>query len=276
MAKTHNKKRNVGIIYEQIINFICQKTMESDSESSEKAVNIIKKHFSKNSQLYKEYKLFKALVTTHNVSDHLATSIISEAKKACNHMFESDILEKQKSSLIKDLNYTFGKGVIFEQKVKDYRMYATVQTLLNEWRNELNNFDKVTEYEIILHESLVKNQPLLENNQVVPKVDNLTRKVMKEIFNKKYNSQLNETQRNLISVFIKDDEKSLVESYKSIKNSSKILLENYIKNCKNNILTEKYSIINDKINSLSVNDVSKENLQKFLTISKLKEELQGE
>lgn len=275
MAKMHNKKRNVGIIYEQIINYLCQKTMENDSESSEKAVNVIKKHFSKNSQLYKEYKLFKALVTTHDVSDHLASSIISEAKKACNHMFNSDALEKEKSSLIKDLNYTFGKGVIFEQKVKDYRVYATVQTLLNEWRNELSNFDKVTEYEIVLHESLVR-KPIEESNNDIPKVDNLTRKVMKEIFNKKYNSQLNETQKNLISVFIKDDENALIEQYKAVKNSSKILLENYIKNCSNSILNEKYANISNKINNLSVNDTSKENLQKFLTISKLKEELQGE
>lgn len=275
MAKMHNKKRNVGIIYEQIINFICQKTMENNSDESEKAINIIKKHFDKNTQLYKEYKLFKALVTTHNMSDHLATSIINEAKKACNHMFNSDILEKQKSSLIKDLNYTFGKGVIFEQKVKDYRIYATIQTLLNEWRNELKNFDKVTEYEILLHESLVKNYEV-DDQQQIPKIDNLTRKIMKEIFTKKYNAQLNKTQRDLISIFIKDDENQLSEMYQEIKKSSKKLLENYIQNCNNNILIEKYSRVNNQINKASVNDMSKETLQKFLTIAKLKEELLGE
>ena len=30
MAKTQNKKRNIGIIYEQIIQFICKKIMEND------------------------------------------------------------------------------------------------------------------------------------------------------------------------------------------------------------------------------------------------------
>ena len=47
MAKTHNKKRNIGIIYEQIIQFICKKVMESDEVSSEKAVEIIKENFGK-------------------------------------------------------------------------------------------------------------------------------------------------------------------------------------------------------------------------------------
>lgn len=276
MAKTHNKKRNVGIIYEQIINFICQKTMENDAASAEKAINIIKNHFSKNTQLYKEYKLFKALVTTHNISDHLASSIILEAKKACNHMFDSEILEKQKSNLIKELNYTFGKGVIFDTKVNDYRIYATIQTLLNEWRNELSSFDKVTEYEIILHERLTQKK---DNNLIVkevPKVDKLTRKIMKEIFNKKYNSKLNETQKRLISNYIKDDENSLSEQYQLVKKSCKIALDNYIKKCDNNILLEKHSKILNQINNLSTEDMSKENLQKFLTISKLREEILGD
>ena len=142
MPRSHNKKRNVGIIYEQIINFVCGRLLEEDKKSAENAVSIVKSHFRPNSQLYKEYKLFKALATTHNVNDQLASSIINEAKKACNKMFNNESLEKEKSSLIRDLNYAFGKGVIFEEKVSNYRTYATIQTLLNEWRNNSNNFDK--------------------------------------------------------------------------------------------------------------------------------------
>lgn len=275
MAKMHNKKRNVGIIYEQIVNFVCEKMMNDDNSTSEEALKLIKKHFKKDSQLFKEYKLFKALATTHGVTDYLASSIITEAKKACNNMFDSDLLEKQKSDLIRDLNYTFGKGVIFEQKVKDYRIYATIQTLLNEWRKELSSFDKVTEYEINLHESLTNKNTTLEKTDV-PKVDKLTRQIMKEMFNKKYNSQLNESQRELIALYIKDDEDSLLKKYKAIKSSVKITLENYIKECNNNILLEKYNSVNNKVNNLPENDLSKQTLQKYLTVTKLKEELLGD
>jgi hypothetical protein len=45
MAKVHNKKRNIGIIYEQIIQFVCKKIMENDEVTSEKAIKIIKEHF---------------------------------------------------------------------------------------------------------------------------------------------------------------------------------------------------------------------------------------
>lgn len=275
MAKNHNKKRNIGIIYEQIINFVCSRLMENDNKTAEKAINIIKKHFHENSQLRKEYKLFKALSDTYSVSDHLASMMITEAKKACNHMFDNKVLEEEKSFLIKDLNYTFGKGVIFEEIVKNYKKYATIQTLLNEWRSTNSSFDKVTEYEIKLHENLT-SQPKVVENFPPKKVDKLTYKIMNEMFDKKYKSQLNETQKELISFFIKDDCESLTNKYKAVKNSCDHLLENYISKCNNVILEEKYNSIKTKILDLNEDDMSKNNLQKFLLLGKLKEEILGE
>ena len=93
MAKVHNKKRNIGIIYEQMIKFICSRMLENDQETARKGVEIIKEKFKKGTQLNKEYTLFKALATTKNTTDNLAASIIGEAKKACNHMFDSKKLE---------------------------------------------------------------------------------------------------------------------------------------------------------------------------------------
>jgi hypothetical protein len=275
MPRSHNKKRNVGIIYEQIINFVCGRLLEEDKKSAESAVSIIKSHFRPSSQLYKEYKLFKALATTHNVNDQLASSIINEAKKACNKMFNSESLEKEKSSLIRDLNYAFGKGVIFEEKVSNYRTYATIQTLLNEWRNNSNNFDKTTEYEIKLHSSLTKKEVLKERKMPIS-VDPLTYNIMKDKFNKKYMTQLNESQKDIVGSFINDEEQVIVEKYTKLKESCMKVLNNYINRCNNSILVEKNNKIRSKLVSLDENDLSKENLQKFLIVSKLKEEILGE
>ena len=275
MSRSHNKKRNVGIIYEQIVLFICNKLLEENKKEAELATNIIAKHFKKNTQLYKEHKLFKALINTTNVSDQLASSIISEAKKACNNMFDSKKLEQEKSLLIKDLNYCFGKGRIFEEKITDYRMFATIQTLLNEWREVDNNFEKTTEYEIKLHNRLTENKK--EDRPNIPiKVDPLTYKIMNKKFNEKYNPVLNETQQKLISNFIKDDIDLISENYKSLKESCIKKLDSYIKQCNNNILVEKNQSIRSKIINLDNNDLTKENLQKFLIVAKLKEELAGE
>jgi len=279
MSRSHNKKRNVGIIYEQIVNYVCKNLLIENKTNASKAIKIIKKHFKPHSQLYKEYKLFKALTTTNNISDQLASSIILEAKKACNHMFDEVALEKEKSSLIKDLNYSLGKGVIFEEKIDKYREYATVQTLLNEWRGKNSDFEKLTEYEIKLHNLLTENKNLnLENNILTENLefDPLTYKLMKKKFNEKYVSLLNNEQKVLIEAFVADEKQSLTENFSLLKNSCITTLENYMKKCDNRILQEKRSRIISSIKLLNEKDTSKDNLQKFLTISKLKQEIIGE
>ena len=49
-----------------------------------------------------------------------------------------------------------------------------------------------------------------------------------------------------------------------------------MKSCSNKILKEKYQLINRQIDNLSTEDISKQNLQKYLLLAKLKEELLGE
>ena len=275
MNRSHNKKRNIGIIYDQIINFACLNILEENNTIAEQSLSIIKKYFKENTQLYKEYKLFKALATTNNVSDQLASNIINEAKNACNNMFNSDILEKEKSLLIKDLNYTFGKGKIFEQKISNYRIYATIQTLLNEWRKNSNNFDLVTEYEIKLHESLTKKEVLTENKKI-QSVDALTYNLMREMFSKKYDNLLDNDQKNIISLFISEKDEDLSEMLSETKNNCLLKISNYLNKCSNNILIEKKNKVINKINSLDYEDTSKKNIEKFLTVIKLKNEILGE
>lgn len=275
MNRVHNKKRNIGIIYDQIINFTCSNILEENNSQAEAALDIIKKHFKHSDQLKKEYKLFKALATTKGVSEQLASSIISEAKKACNEMFNSEKLEKEKSMLIKDLNYSFGKGKIFEEKISNYRIYATIQTLLNEWRNSSKNFDLVTEYEIKLHQHLVENN--ISTEQVIlPKVDKLTYGIMKEMFNKKYNSVLTESQQNLITLFINEDDDKLLENFKKIKTATISNLNKYFINCSNSTLLEKKDQVLYKVKNLSEDKTDRSTVEKYLTIIKLTNEVIGE
>ena len=279
MAKSHNKKRNIGIIYEQIVQFICKKIMENDEQTSEKALKIIKESFKEDSQLYKEYKLFKALAETKSITSPLANSIIFEAKKASNNMFNKKALEKEKSALIKKLNYTFGKGKIFEESVENYRIYATIQTLLNEWRNPENaNFELATKYEIKLHNFLIETPQIdaRKNNLDLKNVDNVTYKLMTEIFDKKYLNSLNENQQKLLSLYAKNSNEQLEENFRLLKNDTITILKEYIKNCDNKILIEKSRSILDNISKLQEDNTTKENLRKYLTLSKLKEELLGE
>ena len=277
MAKVHNKKRNIGIIYEQVIQYICNRLLENDEEVAKKGINIIKESFKEGTQLNKEYRLFKALATTKNVSEHLASSIINEAKKACNHHFDNKLLEEEKSSLIHSLNYAFGKGVIFEENVKNYRIYATIQTLLNEWRNPSNNFDRITEFEIKLHESLTEKKVIEESKEYENiKFDKMTYGIMKKIFDEKYNRILSESQKELIQYYTNNEDNKLIEYCKKIKTDTVSELDRYIASCDNEIVKSKYRGVKNNIESINENNIDKITLKKLLTVSKLKEELLGE
>ena len=277
MAKVHNKKRNIGIIYEQVIQYICNRLLENDEEVAKKGINIIKESFKEGTQLNKEYRLFKALATTKNVSEHLASSIISEAKKACNYHFDNKLLEEEKSSLIHSLNYAFGKGVIFEENVKNYRIYATIQTLLNEWRNPSNNFDRITEFEIKLHESLTEKKVIEESREYENiKFDKMTYGIMKKIFDEKYNRILSESQKELIQYYTNNEDNKLIEHCKKIKTDTVSELDRYITSCDNEIVKSKYRGVKNNVESINENNIDKITLKKLLTVSKLKEELSGE
>lgn len=274
MSKVHNKKRNVGLIYEQVVQHICKNMLDKNENAARQGIKILKKHFREGTQLSKEFKLFKALVTTKNVSSPLASSIINEAKKACNYHFDSDKLEKEKTSLIKDLNVTFGKGEIFKEQVSNYRNYATVQSLLSEWRNPSENFDRLTDFEVNLHNSLTESFKNSDADLELPSsYDKLTFNLMNEIFNKKYSNTLDDSQRNMIKLYTNNDDSKLKSLFESTKKETIDILNNYIDNCNNSIIKNKYKKVYDNIDKLDESNISKDNLKKFLTLSKLKNEI---
>ena len=272
----HNKKRNVGIIYEQIVSFICEKSFEEDRETAEKAIAIIKENFCEGSQLKKELKLFNALANTRDVQKELAGSIISEAKRACNYHFDNEELQKEKSLLIKELNYSFGKGEIFNQKVKNYRSYATIQTLLNEWRKEDKDLKVIIDYEGKLFDRLSSKDDVVIEEQDNISYDPLTYQLMKEKFTKKYNSILSESQASIISRFYNNSKSEISNMFKEVKLECLDSLDNYKNSCNNNILLEKYENVYIKVKRFDNDDIDQTSLKKVLHMQKLIEDIGSE
>ena len=52
-------------------------------------------------------------------------------------------------------------------------------------------------------------------------------------------------------------------------------LNDYIGNCDNRVILEKYKKVKQNISGVSTENISRDNLQRYLTIAKLKEELLG-
>ena len=143
--KSHNKKRNVGIIYEQLILTMSRGLVDDKPIIVEKAKKIIKKYFKPGTELYREHRLFQALVKPTVDSESLATAILQEAKKATRH-HSTRQLEREKSRLIRDINLAFSKS-FYLQRIREYRDFATIQTLLNDWRSAEPDMKRIVEFE---------------------------------------------------------------------------------------------------------------------------------
>ena len=86
IVHNHNKKRNVGLIYEFLIRSLTKNIIENNSEFASTSLKILKTHFHKNSEIYKEFRLLNSLFVTTVSSKAVAANIIAEARNvALNH-----------------------------------------------------------------------------------------------------------------------------------------------------------------------------------------------
>jgi len=261
MAK-HNKKRNVGIIYEQLLLSMSSAIVENDMTKVEAIKGVIKKHFKQGTELYREFRLFNALVKTTVPSDSLAARILEESMKASrNH--DPVRLEREKSLLIKDINYIINESSFYDQKVNAYKSYATIQTLLNNWRGQSPDIAITAEYESKVFGMLREQKSVQE----------LTLRIMQEKFNKKYGSILNEEQSELMRSYIFGDGTRARKIMGSIKESAERSLNTYKRECGNKVLLEKIDRVESGVKYLDESILDDDQVSRFLLLSKLKDEI---
>ena len=85
MAKTHNKKRNVGLIYEFLVRYMAESLIDGQDDLFNDATNIFKECFRPGTELYREFRLFNALAKTTVSSKSIAASILNEARIAAKN-----------------------------------------------------------------------------------------------------------------------------------------------------------------------------------------------
>jgi hypothetical protein len=277
MKVKHNKKRNVGILFSQLSEYISSALVEEREKDAHMALGILKKHFVKGTQLHKEFRLFRALVTTSVPSPSLAVSIMGEAKQASRNM-DITKLRQEKSALIKDINYQIAESGFYSRRVEEYKAFATVQTLLNNWRSKDPDISVTTKFEASLHEHLLKEKAVANlASMSTPDVNRLTVQIMQEKLQEKYGQILNEKQTLLLKqyVFSKQAESQdiVLRSLQEVRVSSLSSLERFNKECSNHVLKEQIALVREKIKDLPDNGVDDSVMSQYLTLMKLVEEL---
>lgn len=271
MAK-HNKKRNVGLLHEQLVRHASQMTVEGKRDEANTAISIITESFAEGTELLKEFKLFSALVHPIIENSEIARRIVEESRRACkNH--DPHKLNKEKSSLIRRVNHEINRKDFYSQRVENYRIFSTVQALLNEWRgkNYLSANERV-QYEVVLENHLTrKNQ--LDDLESKKNADPLVFNIMIEKFNQKYGSKLSDQQNSLLKSCLSGDTDSVVKQSNLIKLEAKTAVNTFYSQCDNAVLNEKKDYLLAKINEYAP-DFSDESVSKALMLSDLIKELE--
>jgi hypothetical protein len=275
----HNKKRNVGIVYELLLNNVANSLLEGNKREAKITTKIIEKHFNKGSELYKEFRLFTALSKSSIKNTHVVASILNEAKTASRNLNEKK-LEKEKSMLLKDINYNIKNPNFYYTNIPDYRDLGLVQLTLNEWRKKSADIKNIVDLETKLAELLLREKHNNAEAAVISEhSDRLVLKLMTEKFNKEYGQKLNKDQKSIIENYVfyqSTNQEKLKRFFKQKKNESLLVLERFEGKTENKHLLSKMDAVKEKIEQLSESNINDENVIKFLTLTKMISEIKKE
>lgn len=284
MSKSHQKKRNTGLIYEFLVQEISRALVENDSKRSSVALKILRKHFKPGTSLYREFRLINSLVKTTVSSHAVAASIMQEAKIAAR-AYDADALDREKSLLIRNINHKLNRDDFYDQHVNEYKVYATIQTLLNDWRTGSIDIEKMAKYEDQLVEWLVSKKPEAPEqfiNEESPGAGRLLMKVLMQKLNDKYAGVLNESQKSIVRTYVwsttNDDPNAIRDKLANVKAS---LLESIgafeQQNQSNEFMKKKLNDVRTRVQNEALDgQIDDAMVTRFMLYIKLNEELSND
>jgi hypothetical protein len=281
-GKNHNKKRNSILLYEFLVRTISKALVENDKKISSTALRILRRHFKPGTELYKEFRLLNALAKTTVSSEHVASSILHETKLASNSI-DSEKLDKEKSLLIKNINHFINDENFYDQHVHEYRIYASSQSLFNEWRSKEKDIGKIAQFEDQLMKWLLADKNSSDEHYIAEDSSGTARmlmKIMSKKLNEKYSGVLNEQQRSLIKAYAfstaSEDVSSIKLKLSEIKSNLLQLVESYSDNLRDNdYIKNKLSDVKQSLLEESLETINDETVTRFMLYSKLVSELEN-
>lgn len=199
----HSKIKNTGLIFELLVRQIASDTLNNKDS---KAIPILKKYFNKNTELSKELNLYKTLTSEKFNKEEKANALLDAVIKTKNALNKNTI-SKQKYSLVKEINETFGLESFFNAKVQNYKVLASVYKLLE--YDVVDSPSEIVNCKYTLIEHITGNEPQKtdENSDVKTFINEdksvrlLAYKYLVNKFNEKYNT-LDSKQKGLLREYI--------------------------------------------------------------------------
>jgi hypothetical protein len=240
----HSKFKNTGMLFELLTRQI---TSEIISGNESVTPVILKKFFNRNTELFKEYTLYKTLSEEKFSSETKSQMLIEAVLKARKNINKTK-LKEEKYQLIKTISENFDVNSFFQTKVQNYKLMASIYKIFE--YNELDNPSEITRSKFTIIENMTteSSKPVIEENNSISKepkeIRLLSYKILVEKFNTKYEELSNE-QKNILREYIGNVSNT---------NNLKIFLQTESKKIKE-ILQKKVKGVKDKTLSIKLKEV---------------------
>ena len=207
MKVKHSKYKNTGLIFELLVKQIAADTL---SRKDSPAVKILKKFYTGNTSLVREFKLYDFVLKNKGIGQKKAEAILSTIAEL-SRKIDTATLSKQKYELIKELKNHYNLEDFFSIKVESYKPLAALYCLL-----EAQNTQGLVDPQVFVDNKTTLLEHFLQTKQdgnnakdtlieEYSKYDKdlrlLTYKILLEKFNNKYDNLLPE-QKNILKEFI--------------------------------------------------------------------------
>lgn len=240
----HSKFKNTGMLFELLTRQI---TSEIISGKESLSTQILKKYFNKNTELFKEYGLYKTL-SEEKFGSEIKSSMLIEAVLKARKKINKIKLKEEKYELIKTISENFDVDGFFQTKVQNYKLLASIYKIFE--YNELDNPSEITRSKF----TIIENMTLEQKRQVIEEKNTLTHepkeirllsyKILVEKFNQKY-GDLSTEQKAVLREYI---------SNVSNTNNLKSFVQNEAKKIKT-VLVEKTKRVKDKTTKIKLTEV---------------------
>jgi hypothetical protein len=198
----HSKYRNTGILFELLVRQITADVL--DGKENSPANKLLKKHFSENTNLGKEQRLYQLLIEETTSDKSRAESLLEVVTRNYKKLPKKD-LTIARYELVRDIKESYPISDLFRAKIKNYKTYASIFKLF-----ESHNPEVYCEPTEILEstDTIIKNlcssqsdkNELDEVNDYEKQNEDLrliAYKLLVDNFNKKYSSLDNQQQKLL-------------------------------------------------------------------------------
>jgi len=202
----HSKYKNTGILFELLVRQITADILDGNANSP--ANKLLKKHFSENTSLGREQRLYQLLIEESTSDSSKADTLLGVVLENHKKLLQKELVNAR-YELVKDIKESYPINDLFRSKIRNYKTYASIFKLF-ESHNPTIYCDpkeiyesKTTVLQNLCSRSSEKNE-VVDVNEYEKQNEDLrliAYKLLVDNFNKKYSS-LDDAQQKLLKNYI--------------------------------------------------------------------------